>query len=308
MTAPSAPLPIVVGVDSSRSASHAVRWAAREAARQGTPLRLVHVCALVPAGYSDPDARLSGYADVLIEHGRQVLREATDAARTVAGTVEVGTDLRDGTITKVLVEESRNARLIVLGTRGLGGFNELFVGPVSVTLAAHAHCPVVVTRSSTLDAPPPETGPVVVGVDGSPLSDAAVAFALEAASSRAVPLLAVHSWLDVEPTAAWTPLPSIVDREAVHADEDRVFAERLGGWQDKYPTVEVRRVVSADHPARALLQAAGNAQLVVVGSRGRGALTGLGLGSVSQHLLHHAPCPVAVVRRAHPQLHVSRWG
>jgi nucleotide-binding universal stress UspA family protein len=108
--------------------------------------------------------------------------------------------------------------------------------------------------------------------------------------------LAVHTWLDVELGGAWTPLPSIVDWAEVHANEERVLAERLAGWQEKYPTVEVQRMVSKDRPARALLRRAENAQLVVVGSRGRGALLGLGLGSVSQKLLHHSPCPVAVIR------------
>jgi nucleotide-binding universal stress UspA family protein len=133
-------------------------------------------------------------------------------------------------------------------------------------------------------------------VDGSPLSDAAVAFAFEAAAAREAPLLAVHTWLDIELTGAWTPLPSIVDWGAVHANEERLLAERLAGWQEKYPAVEVHPAVTKDRPARALLRHAEHAQLIVVGSRGRGALVGWGLGSVSQHLLHHAPCPVAVIR------------
>lgn len=287
---------IVVGVDGSTSALHAVRWAATEAARHGTPLRLVHVCALVPPGYPDPVAHLGDYADVLLGQGRHWLAEATDAAHTVCDTLDVGTDLRDGVTAKTLIEESSAAHMVVLGSRGLGGFAELLVGSISVALAAHAHCPVVVVRSSTMDSTPPESGPVAVGVDGSPLSEAAIAFAFEAAAARGVPLLAVHTWLDIDMTELSIPLPSIVDWGAVHTEEERVLAERLAGWQEKYPTVDVERIVTQDRPARALLRRAQDAQLIVVGSRGRGALAGLGLGSVSQTLLHRAPCPVAVIR------------
>lgn len=288
--------PIVVGVDGSPAALHAVRWAATEAGRRAAALRLVHVCALVPPGHADPVALLGEYADVLLGQGRQSLAEATSAARAIDNTLEITTDLRDGVTTKVLIEESAEARLVVLGSRGLGGFAELLVGSVAVSLAAHAHSPVAVVRSSTVDAPPPVTGPVVVGVDGSPLSEAAIPFAFEAAAARGVPLRAVHAWLDIDMAGSWIPLPSIVDWAVVHANEERILAERLAGWQEKYPTVEVQRIVTKDRPARALLRRAEDAQLIVVGSRGRGGVAGLSLGSVSQTLLHKAPCPVAVIR------------
>jgi nucleotide-binding universal stress UspA family protein len=288
--------PIVVGVDGSRSALHAVRWAATEANRRGAPLRLVHVCALVPPGLPDPVAHLGEYADIVLGQGRRWLAEATAAARTIDGSLEIVTDLRDGVTTKVLVAESAAAWMVVLGSRGLGGFTELLVGSVAVTLAAHARCPVVVVRSSTVDSPLPVTGPVVVGVNGSPLSEAAIPFAFEAAAAREVPLRAVHTWLDLDLAGAWVPLPSVVDWTMVQANEERILVERLAGWQEKYPGVDVQRVVTKDRPARALLRRAEDAQLLVVGSRGRGGLAGLGLGSVSQTLLHKAPCPVAVIR------------
>jgi nucleotide-binding universal stress UspA family protein len=296
MTTSHTPPPIVVGIDGSISALHAARWAAREAANRRAPLRLVHVCALLPPGYPEPVVHLAGTAEMLMEQGGDWLREAVGAIRAVDRTLDVTSDVRHGAVVKVLLEESESASLLVLGSRGLGGFAELLVGSIAVAMAGHARCPVVVARSSTVDEPPPTRGPVVVGVDGSALSDAAVGFAFEAAAARGVPLLAVHTWLDVEMSGAWTPLPTIVDWAEVHANEERVLDERLAGWQEKYPTVEVERIVSKDRPARALLRRAENAQLVVVGSRGRGALIGLGLGSVSQKLLHHAPCPVAVIR------------
>jgi nucleotide-binding universal stress UspA family protein len=288
--------PIVVGVDGSPSALHAVRWAAAEAERRDTGLRLVHVVSLMPPGYPRQTVHLDDHPDMLLDQGRQWLWEATDTARSVAGAVTIETDVRDSTVAKILQEESETARLLVLGTRGLGGFAELLVGSIAVTLAGHAYCPVVVTRSSTMDSAPPVSGPVVVGVDGSPLSDGAIAFGFEAAAARAVPLRAVHAWLDIEMVGAWAPLPSIVDWAAIHANEQRILLDRLAAWQEKFPTVEVERVVIKDRPVRALLRQAADAQLIVVGSRGRGALAGIGLGSVSQSLLHHAPCPVAVIR------------
>lgn len=292
MTVPLTRNPIVAGVDGSASALHAVRWAAREVARRNAPLLLVHVSYLMP----EPARHLPDDLDWLLDQRRQWLAEAVAAARAAAGPIEIATELRDGTVAKAFIEESASARLIVLGRRGQEGFSDLLLGSVPAAVAAHAHCPVVVLRSSTMDAPPPATGPVVVGVDGSALSDAAVAYAFDAASVRDVPLVAVHAWLDLHLTGAWTPLPMIVDWERIEADEHRMLAERLAGWQEKYPEVEVRPIVVKDRPAHALLTAARDAQLVVVGSRGRGAVASIGLGSVSHSLLRHAPCPVVVVR------------
>jgi nucleotide-binding universal stress UspA family protein len=185
--------------------------------------------------------------------------------------------------------------MVVLGDRGLGGFTGLLIGSVAVAVTAHAACPVVVVRGpeSDLTAPLPE--PVVVGVDGSSTSEAALAFAFEEASLRRVPLVAVHVWRDLLLDATLAPL---LDWDAIESDERQVLAERLAGWSEKYPDVAVRRLVAYDRPARALVGESGRAQLVVVGSRGRGGLHGMLLGSVSQALLHHAHCPVAVVRPA----------
>jgi nucleotide-binding universal stress UspA family protein len=194
----------------------------------------------------------------------------------------------------VLQAESTRAELVVLGDRGLGGFAGLLIGPVAVTLAAHAACPIVVVRGPEPDRMV-RSEAVVVGVDGSPTSEAAVAFAFEAAALRGVPLVAVHTWFDMVVDATMAPL---IDWDVMEADEREVLAERLAGWAEKYPDVAVRRLVARDRPARALVEESGRAQLVVVGSRGRGGISGLLLGSVSQTLLHHAACPVAVVQGA----------
>ncbi|WP_189226392.1 universal stress protein, partial [Saccharothrix coeruleofusca] len=133
-----------------------------------------------------------------------------------------------------------------------------------------------------------QDGAVVVGVDGSPVSEQAVAFAFEQASSRAAPLTALIAWTDL-PTGG-------VDWARVEQERRRLLAERLAGWQEKYPDVRVTRVVVRDRPVRALLAAARGARLLVVGSRGAGGFQGMLLGSTSQALVSHAPCPLAVVR------------
>lgn len=290
--------PVVVGVDGSESALHAVRWAAREAARRKAALRVVHVCHVVPVRHPRQISPPPDYHAALVEQGEHWVRDAVEAARQAVPDVEVTTDVRDGQTSAVLVGESKGAQLVVLGSRGLGGFGSLVLGSVAVAVSAHAHCPVVVMHADEPDGVPPEEGHVVVGLDGSELSDAAMNFACEAAAARGVPLVAVHTWFDIDVSATWTRLPSTIDWDYLQAEEEREFAEQVGLWQAKFPGVDIRPLVVRERPGAALLKHAEGAQLVVVGSRGRGTLRGIGLGSVGQTLLHHATCPVAVVRKA----------
>jgi nucleotide-binding universal stress UspA family protein len=163
----------------------------------------------------------------------------------------------------------------------------LVAGSVAVGVSTQAACPVVVVRGEQHDS----TAPVLLGVDASPVGEAASAFAFEAAASRGVPVIAVHTWGnppgDVRVAAQWREL---ADRAK------RALAERLAGWTEKYPDVPVQRIVNHDRPARGLLELSEKAQLVVVGSRGYGELVGLILDSVSNAMVHGAACPVAVVR------------
>lgn len=174
----------------------------------------------------------------------------------------------------------------------MGRISGLLLGSVAQSLAGQAGCPVVVVRGDAAGAVPTE-GPVVVGVDGSPTGEAALAFAYEAAADRSAPLVAVHAWMDAVVDPVMVPL---LDRELMETEERVVLAERLAGWAEKYPEVAVRRVVILDRPVHALLEAARDAQLLVVGSRGRSGVRGLLLGSVGHAVLHRSPCPVAVVR------------
>lgn len=185
---------------------------------------------------------------------------------------------------------------MVLGSRGLGGFSSLLLGSVAVALSAYGHCPVVVMRSSTVDGAPRKDGPIVVGTDGSERSDAALTFAFEAAAEHKVPLVVLHAWFDANVATGWMALPGSIGWDWLQDWEEKRFAERIAVWREKFPHVEVRPLVVRGRAAHALLEHAAGAQLIVVGSRGRGAFTGIGLGSVSQALLHHAECPVAVAR------------
>lgn len=282
---------IVVGVDGSQSSTDAVRWAARECARHKAPLRLVHGYFLPAPANREEILETPEIRRAFQEQARRWLVEAEEAALAVAPGIAVDTDLRmDGPI-PTLIAESAHARLVVLGSRGLGGFSGLLVGSTSSALAAHGHSPVVVVRGPAF-----EEGPVVVGVDGSPASEAAIAFAFETASTHGASLTAMLAWSDFLVDSMYHTAPSALDWDAIGKDYERLLAERLAGWQEKYPDVAVERVVVRDRPAHALLRLAETARLVVVGSRGRGGFAGMLLGSTSQALVHHCPCPVAVVR------------
>jgi nucleotide-binding universal stress UspA family protein len=231
------------------------------------------------------------YREIMLRVARRQLAETARIAQQEQPELDVQSQLVVGFPIPVLIEEARRAELVVIGDRGLGGVTGLLIGSVAVALAAHAESPVVVVRGEA-ETPDP-AAPVVVGVDGSPTSEAALAFAFEAAAARKVPLVAVHTWWDllVDPTTA-----PLLDWDAIENDEREVLAERLAGWGEKYPDVRVQRLVARDHPSHALVEQSLRAQLVVVGSRGRGGVAGVVLGSVSHAVLHRAHCPVAVVR------------
>jgi nucleotide-binding universal stress UspA family protein len=255
------------------------------------PLRIVHAC--MPDAEPARSALEPYMVDTLVAAGRQWLSDAAQVAKDTAPEADLTAELVREYDEPALIDESRTAQLMVLGARGQGGFSELLVGSMAGAVATHGKCPVVVVRGGVDDL---DGKPVVVGVDGSPASEAAIAFAYDEASRRGVPLIAVHTWTDTITAVAFAMAPYAVDWLEVQTEELRLLAERLAGWSEKYPDVQVQRVVTRDHPARSLIEHAQKAQLVVVGSRGRGQVAGLLLGSTSQTLLHHAPCPLVIVR------------
>ncbi|MFC4003253.1 universal stress protein [Prauserella oleivorans] len=287
---------IVAGIDGSASAKNAAVWAAREAARRQDTLRLVHAYVVPAGGYPTFVARLPQLREGMQQQGREWLDEARDAVLESVSGLEVETDLIEGQPAAVLTAESRTARSVVLGSRGLGGFTGMLVGSVAVSLAAHGHSPVAVVRGRRPADPVPTEGPVVVGVDGSEPGAAALALAFDAASVRKTPLVAVHVWNDVTADAGLGVYPLAVDPDELARNARTVLDEALSEWQSKYPDVTVEPVVARGRPVRTLLEYAERAQLVVVGSRGRGGFQGMLLGSTSQALVIHSPCPVVVTR------------
>ncbi|TQM36905.1 universal stress protein [Pseudonocardia cypriaca] len=278
-------------MDGSEPARRAVRWAAQEAGRRRVPLRVVTAFEWL---FGRPIGQVGlgeSYREIMLGVARRQLAESVRMAQHEQPTLEVQSQLVVGFPIAVLTEEARRSQLVVIGDRGLGGVTGLLLGSVAVALGAHADCPTVVVRDEA--ETPDSAAPVVVGVDGSPTSEAALAFAFEAAAAREVPLVAVHTWWDLLVDPSLAPL---LDRDAIGDDERRALAERLAGWGEKYPDVPIERLVRRDHPARALVEQSQRAQLVVVGSRGRGGVAGLVLGSVSHAVLHRVHCPVAVVR------------
>lgn len=285
---------VVVGVDGSPSALDAVRWAVPEARHRGAGLRLVMA---YPGERPPVGARGGGYSpqygEVLCAVARRLLAEAVGVAVQVAGDdVPVDHELIVGKPVNVLRTEAERASLLVLGDRGRGALVGLLAGSVAVAVSAHSDCPVVLVRTGKGGPVEDRTRPIVVGIDGSPVSENALAFAFEAASVRGVPLVAVHTYWDLLVDETMAPL---LDWTAIAADEGEVLAERLAGWSKKYPDVRVQRRIERDHPAHRLIQESKSAQLVVVGSRGRGAMAGWLLGSVSHAVLHRAHCSIAVI-------------
>lgn len=293
MSTPVKQLGIVVAVDGSPASNAAVVWAARDAAMRNIGLTLFHAVVTPtttwpPVPY--PDSLLVKLEDDRrrqLAHALKLAEEAMPADRKVAITKE----FVYSSPALALIKMSDDAQMIVVGSSGRGLLARGVLGSVSSTVVRHANCPVAVIRDE--DVPDPQHGPVLLGIDGSPASELATAIAFEQASRRGVDLVALHAWSDV----AVLGLPAF-DWEAVQAEAERSLAETLAGWQERYPDVTVRRVLVRDLPAQQLIEQSKSlaAQLVVVGSHGRGGLTGLILGSVSNTVLHSVKVPIIVAR------------
>ncbi|NLG55105.1 MAG: universal stress protein [Rhodococcus sp.] len=291
-----APKPIVVAVDGSESSSTAVVWAAKAAAATALPLKIVTVVHVPAFYYSEPYLAASFREELEATAKARLASAAVLAQQSVEGPIEIITERHEGKVSRVLIELSESAHFVAAGPRGHGELTGLLVGSVTSSLASHAQCPVAVVRGRTLDGAPPSEGPIVVGVDGSECSHAAVEVAFAHASAVGAPLVAVNVWSDVsvQPSLGATPEDPLWS--SIQEAEEAVLSESLAGFQERYPDVVVERVVARDRPVRVLSDYAEAAQLIVVGSRGRGGFKGMLLGSTSNALLHSADCPVLIVR------------
>jgi nucleotide-binding universal stress UspA family protein len=289
---------VLVGVDGSESALRAVRWGAAEALRRQAPLRLVIAFGWPVQQVSGRPGGEGSYREALLTGAREQLVEAGRVAEREGAGIEIEREFIVGGAIEVLAAEAGRAQLLVIGDRGLTRLEGLLVGSVAIGLAAHASCPVVVVRGDEREPSETASLPVLVGVDGASISDAAIGFAFEAAAARKVSL-ALHTWSDMvyDPSL----LAVAINWDDVEAEERRVLSEQVGSWAAKFPDVPVELLVRRDQPAHSLLAQAVRAQLAVVGSHGHGQVMGMVLGSVSNALVHRAPCPVAVVRSERAQ-------
>lgn len=296
---------ILVGVDGSAASMHALDWAAAEARTRARPLHVVCSYTLPSFTAASLDGGYAALDDTAIQEGaRAVLAEARQ--RVGSPGLDMTTTVATGDAAAVLVEMSRDASLVVVGTRGKGGFADRLLGTVSSTLPAHAYCPTVVVplrdqrRGGVVphDESVPVVRPVhrlVVGVDGSPQADLALRYAIEEAKAWGAELTAVAGVPVGSGSGVMAWLPATIDQTQVLAD----VTEGLNVVVDRalldHPGFEVRRHVLDGTGAELLTEFSAATDLIVVGSRGRGGFTGLLLGSTSQAVLHHSACPVMVV-------------
>lgn len=283
---------IVAAVDGSAISYRAVEWAAVDAELHGCALHIITSYA-VPTGYGLGAGLGSSEMDWLRGDGERVLNEAARFARAAVpgNTVAITTELTFDLIIPTLLARSRTARMVVVGNRGRGAIRRAVLGSVSTALTRHAHCPVAVVHGDSETDAISAGKPVVVGIDGTENSVPAIEIAFGEASRRKVGLVAVHAWSDISgydmPVPGW---------DTTRETQELALAESMAGWSERYPEVAVERIVVCNSPVRSLLEQSEGAQLLVVGSHGRGGFAGMVLGSTSTALLHSAECPVIVVR------------
>jgi nucleotide-binding universal stress UspA family protein len=215
-------------------------------------------------------------------------------AGELAPSLDVTGSVQMGSPSAELLRATVTAEVLVVGSVGHGAVSGILLGSVSVSVAMHSTVPVVVVRS----VPQPPSGRIIVGVDGSQASLAAVEFAVREASWRGGSVTAVHVSTGPFPLVATTAEPQRIHPRDADPTEAAAVAETLAGWEELYPDVTIDRIFMVGHAVPALVDAARGADLLVVGSRGRAAFSRLLLGSVSLGVLHLAECPVAVVRHA----------
>ena len=285
--------PVVVGVDGTDNAFGSARWAAAIASKLGAPLHIVH--ARPYPGHNLSDAVAAARASEMAAEetaAPSILASAEQAVRRGFGDLRITTAIVSDTIDRLLVDLSQYARMIVLGCDEVKPGAAILVGSTTVAVATNATCPVVAWRG---DVTAPTAQPIVIGVDGEDDSRVAITAAFELAQCLGVSIVAVHAW-SARRSPGDVALSFMIDWEAVKADERGRLVNTLAPWTRLYPEVDVTYVVDQDKPSRALLHHSEGAQLVVIGSRGRGPLAGAVLGSTGLNLLHHSVIPTMICR------------
>ncbi|MGN6302743.1 MAG: universal stress protein [Angustibacter sp.] len=295
MTVHATPTPrgaVVVGVDGSPSSDLAIDWAVDEATRRKLPLHLIHVFV---QDYPTMTIGIPPVLDDLRAVAQTVINDAVARANRLGPNLSVTAAVHSGSAAKFLIDASTRADTVVVGTAGRRGMTRLVLGSTAAQVAAHSQSPVVVVRQ----APPAAQSAdrrVIVGVDGAGVSHDAVGYAFGQASSRGASLTVVHGWwLEYAGDVFAVPYTG-GEHEELEMSQRALVSEAIAGWSEKYPDVEVRQQIVRAEPVELLTKDSAGADLLVVGSRGRGGFSGLLLGSVSRHVLQLAECPVAVVR------------
>lgn len=288
---------VLVGVDGSAAALGAVRWAALTAALRDAPLALVHVVDDPVPGWLRAGAPVGHRQQ---HRAREVVTSAIRVAEQSTGErglVQVDGEVIYSTAVATLVALSKEVEMVVVGYRGYGGvLARSVLGSVSSGLVYNAHCPVAVIHNGEPLPSNVAQAPVLVGIDGSSASEAATAIAFEEASRRGVGLIAFHAWADPR---VFNSNNAFQDTkwDSRLSEEEETLAERLAGWHERYPNVAIRRRIEIGDPAHCLIEASELAQLMVVGSHGRGGFAGALLGSVGSAVVNRAKIPVIVVRQ-----------
>lgn len=290
---------VVVGVDGSEQAYTAAAWALDAAARRHLPLDVIHSWSipLPPVGMGPAPVGLSD--DRIRDAAQSVLDDAVERLQATAPDVTINGSLYPGTPAAALLDAAETATLVVVGSSGLDRVTEFILGSVTQQVVTHSDCPVAVVPSSeSVESVEPglETGRVVVGIDGSELSVDATRIAFEEASMRHAGLTLLHVWNAPAYDTAGVVMPDTLLLEEAHSDELRAMAETVAGLGERYPDVQVEQRLRQGRPAKVLAESSRGAALVVVGSRGHGGFKSMLLGSTSRSLLHHAACPVLIVR------------
>ena len=288
---------VIVAVDGGEPSNNAVRWAANTALKRGVPLQLASSYTMPQFLYAEGMVPPQELFDDLQNECLNKIEAAREIAKEVAPDLEIGHTVAEGSPIDMLLGLSKDATMIVMGSRGLGGLSGMVLGSVSAAVVAHASCPVVVVREDNAVTEQTKYGPVVVGVDGSDVSVKATEVAFEEAQARGAELIAVHTYLENQ---VHEPVAGAILGEAgwkrFEQERREKLEKGLAPLEAKYPDVKVTKVVTQDRPVRALVDHAKEAQLLITGSHGRGGFKGMLLGSTSRALLQAAPCPMMVVR------------
>ncbi|MFC4060620.1 universal stress protein [Planomonospora corallina] len=280
---------VVVGVDGSADSLRAVEWAAREADRRHLPLKVVH--AVHEWLHSRAEGEIEEVRRWMWNNGRQIVDQAVAHAREHAPAVQAADAMAFGDPARALAEEAGRDDLLVVASRGTGRISSLLLGSVALKVVSQSPCPVAVIRGGV--EPDREFREIVAGVDGSPAAAEALRFAAEEAALRGARLRVILAWS--LPVAESTLVPPFFDLAEIEGTWERTLDEAVRSAGELHPGLDVVRELVTGHPVQALIDASEAADLVVMGSHGRGALAGLFLGSVSHGVLHHAACPVAVI-------------